>query len=93
MEQRILKILRRIEGILLMQDLVKKKHLNVKETALYLGVSVSKVYKLSHENKISYFKPDGKLIFFKKSDLDQYLFRNKIKSNDDLESDIESNLF
>lgn len=42
------------------------------EAAAYLGVSKSTFYKLSSRGEITKYCPGGKLIFFKKEDLDAY---------------------
>ena len=67
---------------LLQQD---EKPLTFKEAADYLGVSKSHLYKLTSTNKISFFKPANKMIYFQKSDLNKYLFRNRKASESELE--------
>jgi excisionase family DNA binding protein len=62
------------DQILLRDD----KPMSVKEAAEHLDVSVSHIYKLTHKRKITCYKPSGKRLYFKKSDLDKYLFRNEI---------------
>ncbi len=93
MDKEIIKKLETIEGILLMQDILMKPILSLKEASLYLGISKSTLYKMTFENKISHYKPSGKLIYFKKEDLDDYLLKNKIISNDEFESNIDSKLY
>ncbi|MEL4308948.1 helix-turn-helix domain-containing protein [Joostella sp. CR20] len=92
MTKEILERLKAIEGVLLMQDILNKPILSLKEAALYLGISKSTLYKMTFDNRISHYKPSGKLIYFKKQDLEQYLLKYKVKSNDELEEDIESKL-
>jgi len=92
MENEILQKLKSIEGVLLMQDVLRKPILSLKEAALYLGISKSTLYKMTFDNKISHHKPSGKLIYFQRKDLNNYLLRNRVKSNDELESEIESRL-
>jgi len=67
------------------QFIGQKEILTFKEACLYLGVSTSWLYKLSHLKKISYFKPNGKLIYFKRSDLTAWLLRNRVSSEEELE--------
>ena len=67
---------------LLQQD---EKPLTLPEAANYLGVSKSHLYKLTFTNKITFYKPAGKLLYFKKSDLNKYLFRNRKASEMELE--------
>ena len=67
---------------LLQQD---EKPLTLPEAASYLGVSKSHLYKLTFSKKVSFYKPAGKLLYFKKSDLNKYLFRNRKASEMELE--------
>jgi excisionase family DNA binding protein len=54
-----------------------QKPLNIKEAAAFLGLKPSYVYNLVHYGKLSAYKPGGKILFFKQSDLEQFAFRNK----------------
>ena len=67
---------------LLQQD---EKPLSFSEASEYLGVSKSHLYKLTSKNLIVHFKPAGKKIYFKKSDLNAYLFRNRKASEIELD--------
>lgn len=42
----------------------------------YCGVSASFMYKQTSRGKIKFYKPEGKIIFFKKEDLDTWMLRN-----------------
>ena len=67
---------------LLQQD---EMPLSFSEAAKYLSVSKSHLYKLTSNNGIAHFKPAGKKIYFKKSDLNAYLFRNRKASDQEIE--------
>jgi excisionase family DNA binding protein len=54
-----------------------EKPLNLFEAAEYLNISRSYLYKLTGSKQITHFKPHGKKIYFQKSDLNKWLFRNK----------------
>ena len=60
------------------------------EAAEYLGITRSYLYKLMMWRKVSYYKPRGKLCFFEKSDLDEYMFSYKVKSEDELSAESET---
>jgi len=64
---------------------LEEKPLSFSEAAEYLDVSKSHLYKMTSTAKIPHFKPNGKMIYFKKSDLNNYLFRNRIASGMELE--------
>ena len=57
-----------------------KTLLTLNEAARYLGLSSSTLYKFSSKRIIRTYCPNGKKIFFKKSDLDEFLLRNPRKS-------------
>jgi excisionase family DNA binding protein len=54
--------------------------------AEYLGISRSHLYQLTSKNLIGHFKPAGKKIYFDKSDLDEYLRRNRVSPQWEIES-------
>ena len=67
---------------LLQQD---ERPLSFSEAAEYLDVSKSHLYKLTHKNLITFFKPNGKKIYFLKSDLRMWLLRNRQSTADEIE--------
>ena len=50
-----------------------KEFLTFKEAAWYLGVSKSHLYHLTSEGKIPHYKPTGKMLYFNRSELVQWL--------------------
>ena len=81
-----------IKDLIANQFLVYKDIMSLKEAALYMGVSKSYVYKLTCSRQISFSRPGSKLIYFKKTDLDEWMLRNKEPSYRD-ESVIPSRKF
>jgi excisionase family DNA binding protein len=61
-----------------------KAMLNPQEAAAYMGISKSTLYKHTSSGNIAYYKPNGKLILFRKADLDNWLEANRIPSNEEL---------
>ncbi|MEL6305022.1 MAG: DNA-binding protein [Bacteroidota bacterium] len=59
---------------------MEKKVFTVKTGAEYYGVSESYMQKLKHFRKVPFSKPNGKLTFFKKEDLDNYFLGNRIEA-------------
>jgi len=53
--------------------------LSLKAAAVYLDVSRSTLYKMVHQKKISYYKPNGKMLYFSLKDLKDFAFSNNIK--------------
>ena len=60
--------------------------LSAQDTARYLGLAVSTVYKYSHGRIIPYYKPNGRDIFFKQSDLDSFLESKRYSSKEEIEA-------
>ena len=54
-----------------------KEVLTLNETAQYLGFSKSYLYKLTSSRSIPYYVPQGKKCFFKKSELLDWVLRNR----------------
>ena len=66
------------------------KPLSFKEACSYLGYAPSYLYKLTYKNLIPHYKPTGKMIFFSKNELDEWIFKGsdeyRVKS-DELEEE------
>jgi len=57
--------------------------MTVTEAAEYLGIEKKTLYNLVSRKKVTCYKPWGKLLYFKKSDLDKLVFRNMKLANED----------
>ena len=64
-----------------------EKPLTLDEAANYLDLSKSYLYKLTCSNKIPHYKPQGKRLYFAKSELDSWLMRNPVKSTAAIEQE------
>ncbi|MDM1377745.1 helix-turn-helix transcriptional regulator [Myroides marinus] len=62
-----------------------KEILSVEELEKYTGFKKSYIYHLVHFSKIPYSKPNGKYLFFQKSEIDQWLLKNKSLSDDQIQ--------
>lgn len=60
--------------------------MDIKELSTYLKNSKSAIYKMTASNDIPHYK-SGKRLYFKKSEIDEWIFSNKIKTNDDIEKE------
>lgn len=54
-----------------------KTVLTATEASEYIGVTESYLYKLTSARRIPHYKPTGKLIFFDRCELDDWLHRNR----------------
>jgi excisionase family DNA binding protein len=73
---RILKKLETIQHLIEAQVSLQKKILNLEEASRFLGISKSDLYKRTSANQIPFFKPSGKLIFFQREDLENWMLTN-----------------
>ncbi|MDR2730929.1 MAG: helix-turn-helix domain-containing protein [Treponema sp.] len=55
-----------------------QKPLTVRQAAEFLGLKPSYIYNLVFYGKLAAYKPGGKILLFKISDLEAYAFRNKV---------------
>jgi excisionase family DNA binding protein len=84
MDSIILEKLESIERMLIEQNMLKKEVLNFHETAEYLEVSHSHLYKLTSTATIPAYKPNGKKLYFNRKELDVWLLSNKQVSTDEI---------
>ncbi|SDB26672.1 DNA binding domain-containing protein, excisionase family [Flavobacteriaceae bacterium MAR_2010_188] len=65
----------------------QKEVLTFNEACDYTGISRSYLYKLTSSGKIPHSKPNGKMLFFEKRKLVEWLLQNKRKSQDEIEAE------
>lgn len=69
-----------------------KEVLNLEEAATFLGIAKSTLYKMTHLNQLPYFKPSGKLIFFEKKKLIEWVRGAKSMSVDEIKEEAAAKL-
>ncbi|MDD4405754.1 MAG: helix-turn-helix domain-containing protein [Parabacteroides sp.] len=57
-----------------------KKVMTMKEVSEFTGFSMAQLYVLTRTRAIPHSKPNGKTIFFDKSELNEWLLKNKIET-------------
>lgn len=77
--------LERIETRLTELGQASAKPYDLEGAASYLGISRSHLYQLTSKGLIGHYKPAGKRIYFDKSDLDEYLRRNRVRPQWEIE--------
>ena len=80
-EELILDKLSEIANKLDEQNLLQKTVLNFNEACSYLDVSQSHLYKLTSTRQIPHFCPQGKKLYFNRTELDVWLQRNRQSTN------------
>ncbi|MNL59007.1 Helix-turn-helix domain protein [compost metagenome] len=69
-----------------------KEVLTFQEALALLGISASMLYKLTHQRAIPFYKPNGKLIYFRKEDLINWMLSNKQPSTEEVTGELFNNL-
>lgn len=65
-------------------------YLGAEEAAKFLNISKSHLYKLTFRNRIPFYKPGGKLIYFDRQELLSWIKQGKVKTQEELEAEIDS---
>ena len=82
----ILEKLDRLEQKIEEQNLLMKEVLNFNDACNYLDISASHLYKLTSQKSIPHFCPQGKKLYFNRTELDEWLQRNRQTSTDEIET-------
>lgn len=76
-----------IESLIWEKTLLHKEMLTLGEASAYLNLSRSFMYRLTSQRRIPHYCPNGKKLFFKRQELDQWLQRNRKGSREEMESE------
>lgn len=63
----------------------QKEVLTSDEAARYLGVSKSCLYKWTMERTIPHYKPNGKMCYFNRKEIESWMQSNRVQTDDELE--------
>lgn len=64
-----------------------KEELTTNEAALYLGMSVSTLYKKTMNNELPFYKPSGRHLYFKRQELREWMLQNRNATNDEMRAE------
>ena len=59
---------------------INKNVLSFEEASRFLNLSMSYLYKLTSGNLIPHYKPQGKMLYFEKTELEAWLRQNPVKT-------------
>lgn len=68
----------------------QKEVLTSDETARYMGISKSYLYKLTMRQEIPHYKPTGKICYFNRLEIEQWLQRNRVATDTELQQQAEN---
>ena len=66
------------------QLFIHKNILSFEEASIFLNLSKSYLYKLTSGGLIPHYKPQGKMLYFEKSELEEWLRQNPIKNKQEI---------
>ena len=82
----VLEVMTEIRDLLLLQ----KEVFTISEVCSYTGFEKSYIYKLTSARKIPHFKsPGGKNVFFRRTEINEWLTQIKVKTIDEINSEVE----
>lgn len=81
--------LNEIIALLEKQNLFEQEFFTLEEAALFLGQSKSSLYKLTSKKEIPFYVPGGKIIYFRKRELEEWILNGKVASIEDLENEVD----
>ena len=61
-----------------------KDVLTLEEAAIFMGISKSSLYKMTHKHELPFYRPNGKLIYFEKSELVKWMRQNRSMSEEEI---------
>jgi len=72
------------------QSILRKEILTLEEVTWYLGLSKSSIYKLTSRREIPFYSPGGKKLYFRKSEIENWVYKSKVTPIDEVENEVEN---
>jgi excisionase family DNA binding protein len=86
MEEEMMKTtLAKLDNIECYSLLAAKKILNIEDVSLLTGLSKSHLYKLTYRREIPHYKPAGKVLYFDRAEIENWMKQNKVTSNSEID--------
>jgi excisionase family DNA binding protein len=84
LQEKVLKLSERVEAL---ENLIyeSKQVLNAEEAAVFMGVSKSCLYKMTHNHELPFYRPNGKFLYFEKVELMKWLRSCRVSSEKEIE--------
>ena len=64
-----------------------KEVLTVEEAAKFMGMARSSLYQMTSDQTIPFYRPNGKMIFFEKTDILSWIRKNRVSSREEIEEE------
>lgn len=69
-----------------------KEVLTSDEVARYMGISKSYLYKLTMRREIPHYKPTGKVCYFNRREIEEWLQSNRVATNTELDQRAQAHI-
>ncbi len=73
-----------------MAGFTAKEVLTFEEAAIYMGVAKSYLYKQTANKVIPHYKPNGKMVYFNRLELEAWLQSNRVTPTDEVEQQAQA---
>lgn len=77
----------KLDMILRYSLLAAKNVLTLEDVALLTGLSKSWLYKATYKNEIPFYKPNGKMLYFDRKEIEDWMRQGRVKTNAELEQE------
>jgi excisionase family DNA binding protein len=74
-----------VEKAVKMAGLAAKEVLTFDEATQFAGLSKSCLYKLTSQKRVPHYKPNGKLCYFNRAELETWLTQNRVSTSTEIE--------
>jgi excisionase family DNA binding protein len=84
--------LKEIKELLRKQTIQQKEILTIEEASEFLGLSVSRLYKMTSNKEIPHYKPGGKKIYLNRNEIEGWILNSRVASINDVDGELENYL-
>lgn len=88
----IQKQLNEIKELLIKHNIQQREILTLEEAKDYLQLSKSCIYKMTSKREIPFYTPGGKKIYFKKKELDSWIYKSRVIPTGEIELEFDNYL-
>ena len=68
----------------ILMAICQKPILTAKEMALYMGIKLSTLYKMTHSRAIPFGKPNGKMVYFDRVEVENWMRSNRYATQQEI---------
>lgn len=84
--------LKEIKELLRKYTIQQKEILTIEEASEFLGLSVSRLYKMTSNKEIPHYKPGGKKIYLNRNEIEGWILNSRVASIYEFDEKLDSYL-